>query len=174
MSRYLQDCDVCEMSLFIPAGEEASLLDFFDGSDRAGGANAKATRFGPLLKIEAVGGKIVLRAKGHGFEVEELRLFDDRDGIFFDEIVASLFVTYRGVLRCCLRWSGSRVGHWEEELCIEKGRCTPSRDLTPGRWLCAAAQEPSDEEISGKLEEARRLFGEYQRIKASRRLLPGH
>ena len=174
MSRYLQDCDVRQMRLVIPAGEEDALLNFFDGSGRAGSASARATRQGSRLKIEAVGGRIVLGTGARGFQVEELRIFDDREGVFFDEIVAPLFVAYQGLLCCTLRWSGARVGHWEEELCIERGRCTPSRDITPGRWLCAAAQEASEEEILGKLEEARRLFGEYQRLKTSRRLLPGH
>ncbi|MDR0965971.1 MAG: hypothetical protein LBM75_05655 [Myxococcales bacterium] len=173
MSRYLQDCDVREMRLVIPERDEEALLNFFDGSDRAGGASAKATRQGPCLKIEAVGGKLVLRANGRGFEAEELRIFDDRSGVFFDEVVVALFVTYRGALRCSLRWSGARASQWEETLCVEAGRCTPNRDgVTPGRWLSAMSQEPSDEEINDRLEEGRRLFDEYQRIKSARRLLP--
>ena len=174
MSRYLQDCDVCEMSLFVPSGDERALLDFFDGSDRAGGGGgALSRRIGPHLKIEAGGGKLVLRLREHGFEVEEIRLFDDRNGVFFDEVVVALFMAYRGLLRCALTWSGAHVGRWREPLVIEQGRCEPPREVVAGRWQEAALGEASDEEILDKLGEARRLFEEYQRRKLGRRLLPG-
>ncbi|HCF60425.1 MAG TPA: hypothetical protein DFS52_20800 [Myxococcales bacterium] len=170
MGKYLYDCEVLEMKLEVPGEDVRELVDWFDGSHGAERASAKAELAGRELRIEAQGGRVLLTLRGEAFVPEEIEILDDREALFFESVVLALFVTYQGTLRCRVRWAGHRHGSVgdEQEVQVDQGRSSWPNPVTPGAWLVASAISEVGAEIRGKLEEARRHYDEYLRLKEQR------
>jgi hypothetical protein len=174
MSKYLFDCEVLEMDLEVPAEDAKDLVAWFDGR-RDPNLPAKAEVSGSELKIEAQGGRILLSQRGDVFVPDEIEVLDDREARFFEQVILSLFLAYRGKLRCRIRWAGMRPGSAGEEssVSVEDGRSDWPHTVMAGAWLVASAVSEADAEVRTKLEEARRLFDEYKRLKGQRELAKG-
>ncbi|MGI5861485.1 MAG: hypothetical protein ACOX6T_05440 [Myxococcales bacterium] len=172
MGKYLHDCEVLEMRLEVPGEDAREIVDWFDGSHGAERASAKAELAGRELRIEAQGGRMLLILRGDFFVPDEIEILDDRDALFFEQVVLALFVTYQGTLRCRVRWAGHRSGSvgGEQEVQVDQGRSDWPNPVAPGAWLVASAIAEVGAEVRGKLEEARRHYAEYQRLKGQREI----
>lgn len=170
MGKYVHDCEVLEMELEVPLEDSKELLRFFDGSHEGGRAGAKAEQFGRELKIESRSGRILLTQRGEALVPDEIEVLDDRDAEFLEHVVLSLFATYRGKLRLRIRWAGARPGSSaeEQEIEVEDGKSTWPTRVPKGAWLAAAAASEVAGEVKEKLDEARRHFEEYLRLKGER------
>ena len=172
MGKYLHDCEVLEMELEIPGEDVREIAGFFDGRHDGGRAGARASLCGRELKLEARGGRMQLTLRGEVFVPDEIEILDDRSAEFFEQVVLSLFATYRGRLRCRVRWAGQRPGSAAEEAEVEvevdKRRCNWPAPVHPGAWLVASAISEVKAEVRAKLEEARRHYSEYLRLKGER------
>jgi hypothetical protein len=170
MGKYVHDCEVLEMELEVPPEDAEELLGFFDGSRQGGRVGAKAERFGRELKIESCAGRMLLTQRGSALVPDEIEVLDDREGEFLENVVLALFATYRGKLRLRIRWAGARPGSSaeEQEVEVEDGRSNWPTRVPKGPWLATAAASEASGEVRQKLEEARRHFEEYLRLKGER------
>lgn len=104
--------------------------------------------------------RLVFRAVAEGLEAESLVVRDDPQATFTLRLLAPLFQRHRGDLHLLLSWDGEAE---PRELRILEGKAA----FTPG----AAGQRASalgtaeEKEIRRLLEEARRHWEEYQRLK---------
>jgi hypothetical protein len=176
MGNYLLECEVEELALRVPRGDAQDLAEYFDGRHPGERGAARAVLQGGELRLESRGGRLVLWLEGNEFVAGELEIFDDREGEFFRGVVLNLAVAYRGDLRCRLRWSAAGKGLQAEgaEVVVEAGESNTPLAAPPGAWLAQPSEvspEAGDalaEEIARKLEEARRHWAEYQRLKGQR------
>ena len=174
------------MEVRVPRGHAAGLVAFFGGEGRDR-ASARASLVGDDLRIEAEGARFVLTLVKEVFVPKELDLSEDRAGDFFGKVVVNLFVTYGGTLRCRVKWDEPAYNESPEgsEVAVEAGRTDWKGDFSIGAWLPDGAvvplaeglleisnpaeeEAPLPDEVQLKLEEARRHFAEYLRLKAAR------
>jgi hypothetical protein len=179
-SNDLTECVVEEMVLHVPAEHLEGLIGYFDGMHEGDRGAARAVFHGRELKLEGSGGHLVLARQENTFVARELELFDDRGATFFDQVVLSLFLAYMGRLHCRVRVvDASGAAARLVEVVVEDGRTNWKRaDPATGAWLSPAGSsgaEPAEsftEEILAKLEEAKRYFAEYVRLKGLRSAKP--
>jgi hypothetical protein len=104
--------------------------------------------------------RLVFRAVAEGLEAESLVVRDDPQATFTLRLLAPLFQRHRGDLHLLLSWDGDAE---PRELRIVEGKATS----TPGSGQRQSALGTAEEkEIRRLLEEARRHWQEYQRLKA--------
>jgi hypothetical protein len=104
--------------------------------------------------------RLVFRAVAEGLEAESLVVRDDPQATFTLRLLAPLFQRHRGDLHLVLSWDGDAE---PRELRIVEGKATS----TPGSGQRQSALGTAEEkEIRRLLEEARRHWQEYQRLKA--------
>ena len=107
------------------------------------------------------GSRLVVRAVAVGLEAESVVVKDDPQATFTLRLLAPLFQRHRGDLHLLLSWEGEAE---PRELRIVEGKATSA----PG----AGAQRPGalgtaeEKEIRRLLDDARRHWEEYQRLKA--------
>lgn len=178
MGNYLLECDVEELALRVPRDDAQDLAEYFDGLHEGARGAARAVVQGGELRLESRGGRLVLSLEGEAFVASELEIFDDRDGEFFQNVVLNLAVAYQGDLRCRLRWASPGKGIQAEgaEVVVDAGESNVRLASAPGAWMAqqaGASPEAGDalaEEVARKLEEARRHWAEYQRLKGQREM----
>ncbi len=184
MATFLLDCEVTAMELALPSTHRQALLGFFDGSKGRDRAGTRALVQGDEIWLESEGGRVVLVERGSQLVLRELEIFEDRGGEFFGRVVVNLFVTYRGTLRCRLKWDAPGVGDASPPLEVEAAGGTSNwkGEFTRSAWLPEDALVPVEEEeeyveeltgelpddVRAKLDEARRHFEEYKRLKGQR------
>ena len=105
------------------------------------------------------GSRLVFRAVAEGLEAESLVVRDDPQATFTLRLLAPLFQRHRGDLHLLLSWDGEVE---PRELRIVEGKATS----TPGASRPGALGTAEEKEIRRLLEEARRHWEEYQRLKA--------
>jgi hypothetical protein len=105
--------------------------------------------------------RLVLRAVAEGLEAESLVVRDDPQATFTLRLLAPLFQRHRGDLVLLLSWDGEAE---PRELRIIEGKATsaPGTSQRGGTALGTAEEK----EIRRLLDEARRHWEEYQRLKA--------
>jgi len=108
------------------------------------------------------GSRFVFRAVAEGLEAESLVVRDDPQATFTLRFLAPLFQRHRGDLVLLLSWDGEAE---PRELRIVEGKAssTPHAATQRGGAALGTAEE---KEIRRLLEEARRHWEEYQRLKA--------
>lgn len=187
MATFLLDCEVTSMQLRIPAAHRQALLDFFDGTRGRDCCGTRATEQGDELWLESEGGRIILSERGGTLRIRELEIFEDRGGEFFGRVVVNLLITYRGRLRCRLKWDvqGAAAKSPPAEVEVSEGETNWQGDFNRGVWLPSderAADEGEyveeftgvlPEDVREKVEEARRHFEEYKRLKEQRATAKG-
>ena len=104
--------------------------------------------------------RLVLRKVPEGLEAESLVVKDDPQATFTLRLLAPLFQRHRGDLHLLLSWEGDAE---PRELRIVEGKATSSPG-TGGRGGALGTAE--EKEIRRLLDEARRHWEEYQRLKA--------
>ncbi|HEY1334582.1 MAG TPA: hypothetical protein VGF31_10025, partial [Myxococcaceae bacterium] len=107
------------------------------------------------------GSRLVFRAVAEGLEAESLVVQDDPQATFTLRLLAPLFQRHRGDLVLLLSWNGEAE---PRELRIVEGKAT-SAPHGPQRGGTALATA-EEKEIRRLLDEARRHWEEYQRLKA--------
>ena len=95
-----------------------------------------------------------------GFRAESLVVRDDPQATFTLRLLAPLFQRHRGDLHLLLSWEGDAE---PRELRIVEGKATASPGAAVQRGVLGTAEE---KEIRRLLDEARRHWEEYQRLKA--------
>jgi hypothetical protein len=95
-----------------------------------------------------------------GFQADRLVVRDDPQATFTLRFLAPLFQRHRGDLHLLLSWEGDAE---PRELRIVEGKASSSPEPTVQRGVLGTAEE---KEIRRLLEEARRHWEEYQRLKA--------
>ncbi len=176
MGNYLLECDVEELALRVPREDAQAVAEYFDGLQAGERGAARGVAQGGELRLESRGGRLVLALEGEAFVATELEIFDDRDGEFFQRVVLNLVVAYQGDLRCRLSWASPGKGLQAEgaQVVVEAGECSAPLSSPAGRWMAqlpgasAEVSESLTDEIARKLEEARRHWAEYQRLKGQR------
>ncbi|MGZ6077793.1 MAG: hypothetical protein ACXWK6_08300 [Myxococcaceae bacterium] len=107
------------------------------------------------------GSRLLFRKSAEGLQAESLVVRDDPQAAFTLRLLAPLFQRHRGDLHLLLSWEGDAE---PRELRIVEGKAAPAPAAPPGpRGGLATAEE---KEIRRLLEEARRHWEEYQRLKA--------
>jgi len=106
--------------------------------------------------------RLVFRAVAEGLEAESLVVRDDPQATFTLRLLAPLFQRHRGDLVLLLSWDGEAE---PRELRIVEGKATsaPGTGSQRGTSGLGTAEE---KEIRRLLDEARRHWEEYQRLKA--------
>ena len=106
------------------------------------------------------GSRLTFRKVAEGLEAESLVVQDDPQATFTLRLLAPLFQRHRGDLILLLSWEGDSE---PRELRIVEGKATSSPGTTVQRGALGTAEE---KEIRRLLDEARRHWEEYQRLKA--------
>jgi len=104
--------------------------------------------------------RLVFRAVAEGLEAESLVVRDDPQATFTLRLLAPLFQRHRGDLHLLLSWDGEVE---PRELRIVEGKATSTPGPGGQRGALGSAEE---KEIRRLLDEARRHWEEYQRLKA--------
>jgi len=104
--------------------------------------------------------RLVFRPVAEGLEAESLVVKDDPQATFTLRLLAPLFQRHRGDLHLLLSWDGEVE---PRELRIVEGKATSSPGPGGQRGALGTAEE---KEIRRLLDEARRHWEEYQRLKA--------
>ncbi len=104
--------------------------------------------------------RLVFRAVPEGLEAESLVVRDDPQATFTLRLLAPLFQRHRGDLHLLLSWEGDAE---PRELRIVEGRATSTPGPAGPRATLGTAEE---KEIRRLLDDARRHWEEYQRLKA--------
>lgn len=105
--------------------------------------------------------RLVFRAVAEGLEAESLVVRDDPQATFTLRLLAPLFQRHRGDLVLLLSWDGEAE---PRELRIVEGKATTSPG--GGGQRMSALGTAEEKEIRRLLDEARRHWEEYQRLKA--------
>ena len=108
------------------------------------------------------GSRLAFRAVAEGLEAESLVVRDDPQATFTLRLLAPLFQRHRGDLHLLLSWDGEAE---PRELRILEGRAAPGPGAG-GQRGGSALGTAEDKEIRRLLDEARRHWEEYQRLKA--------
>ncbi|HZW89054.1 MAG TPA: hypothetical protein VFF12_08250 [Myxococcaceae bacterium] len=106
------------------------------------------------------GSRLAFRAVAEGLEAESLVVRDDPQATFTLRLLAPLFQRHRGDLHLLLSWDGEVE---PRELRIVEGKAAST---TPGPRAGTALGTAEEKEIRRLLDEARRHWEEYQRLKA--------
>jgi hypothetical protein len=104
--------------------------------------------------------RLVFRTVAEGLEAESLIVKDDPQATFTLRLLAPLFQRHRGDLHLLLSWDGEVE---PRELRIVEGKATSSPGPGGQRGALGTAEE---KEIRRLLDEARRHWEEYLRLKA--------
>jgi hypothetical protein len=104
--------------------------------------------------------RLVFRTVAEGLEAESLVVRDDPQATFTLRLLAPLFQRHRGDLHLVLSWDGEVE---PRELRIVEGKATSTPGPGGQRGALGTAEE---KEIRRLLDEARRHWEEYQRLKA--------
>lgn len=107
------------------------------------------------------GSRLVFRAVAEGLEAESLVVKDDPQATFTLRLLAPLFQRHRGDLHLMLSWDGEAE---PRELRIVEGKATSTPGPASQRQSVLGTAE--EKEIRRLLDEARRHWEEYQRLKA--------
>ena len=107
------------------------------------------------------GCRIVFRAVAEGLEAESLVIRDDPQATFTLRLLAPLFQRHRGDLHLLLTWDGEAE---PRELRIADGKASSTPG--PAGQRASALGTAEEKEIRRLLDEARRHWEEYQRLKA--------
>jgi hypothetical protein len=107
------------------------------------------------------GSRLVFRAVAEGLEAESLVVRDDPQATFTLRLLAPLFQRHRGDLHLMLSWDGEAE---PRELRIVDGKATSTPGAGSQRQSALGTAE--EKEIRRLLDEARRHWEEYQRLKA--------
>jgi hypothetical protein len=107
------------------------------------------------------GSRLAFRAVAEGLEAESLVVRDDPQATFTLRLLAPLFQRHRGDLHLLLSWDGEAE---PRELRIIEGKAA-STTVGGGRGGSALGTA-EEKEIRRLLDEARRHWEEYQRLKA--------
>ncbi len=105
--------------------------------------------------------RLVFRKVAEGLEAESLVVREDPQATFTLRLLAPLFQRQRGDLHLLLSWEGEAE---PRELRIVEGKATSATG--PGGQRSGALGTAEEKEIRRLLEEARRHWEEYQRLKA--------
>lgn len=105
--------------------------------------------------------RLTFRAVAEGLEAESLVLRDDPQATFTLKLLAPLFQRHRGDLHLLLAWEGDAE---PRELRIIEGKAASSPGASVQRGTAASTAE--EKEIRRLLDDARRHWEEYQRLKA--------
>ena len=105
------------------------------------------------------GSRLAFRAVAEGLEAESLVVRDDPQATFTLRLLAPLFQRHRGDLHLLLSWDGEAE---PRELRIAEGKAATTGGQRAGTTLGTAEEK----EIRRLLDEARRHWEEYQRLKA--------
>jgi hypothetical protein len=103
--------------------------------------------------------RLSFRAVAEGLEAESLVVRDDPQATFTLRLLAPLFQRHRGDLHLVLSWEGDTE---PRELRIVEGKATSSAGPAGSRGALGTAEE---KEIRRLLDEGRRHWEEYQRLK---------
>jgi hypothetical protein len=106
------------------------------------------------------GSRLAFRAVAEGLEAESLVVRDDPQATFTLRLLAPLFQRHRGDLHLLLSWDGEAE---PRELRIVEGKAATTAAGGGPRTALGTAEE---KEIRQLLDEARRHWEEYQRLKA--------
>jgi len=106
--------------------------------------------------------RLVFRAVAEGLEAESLVVRDDPQATFTLRLLAPLFQRHRGDLVLLLSWDGEAE---PRELRIVEGKAT-SASGTGSQRGTSGLGTAEEKEIRRLLDEARRHWEEYQRLKA--------
>jgi hypothetical protein len=107
------------------------------------------------------GSKLVFRTTPEGLQAASLVVREDPQATFTLRLLAPLFQRHRGDLHLLLAWEGDAE---PRELRIVEGKAAPTAGQAgPRGGVLGTAEE---KEIRRLLEEARRHWEEYQRLKA--------
>jgi len=107
------------------------------------------------------GSKLVFRKAAEGLQAESLVVREDPQATFTLRLLAPLFQRHRGDLHLLLSWEGDAE---PRELRIVEGKAAPAPGADGPRGGALGTAE--EKEIRRLLEEARRHWEEYQRLKA--------
>jgi hypothetical protein len=107
------------------------------------------------------GSRLVFRAVAEGLEAQSLVVKDDPQANFTLRLLAPLFQRHRGDLHLMLSWDGEAE---PRELRIVEGKATSTPG--PGSQRQSVLGTAEEKEIRRLLDEARRHWEEYQRLKA--------
>jgi len=105
--------------------------------------------------------KLVFRTTAEGLQAESLLVREDPQATFTLRLLAPLFQRHRGDLHLLLSWEGDAE---PRELRIVEGKAAPAPAAAGPHGGALGAGE--EREIRRLLEEARRHWEEYQRLKA--------
>jgi len=119
-----------------------------------------ASNDGTVLTFGA--SRLAFRAVAEGLEAESLVVREDPQATFTLRLLAPLFQRHRGVLHLLLSWDGEAE---PRELRIVEGKAA-STTSTGGQRGGTALGTAEEKEIRRLLDEARRHWEEYQRLKA--------
>ena len=108
------------------------------------------------------GSRLAFRAVAEGLEAESLVVRDDPQATFTLRLLAPLFQRHRGDLHQLHSWDGEAE---PRELRILEGRAAPGPGAG-GQRGGSALGTAEEKEIRRLLDEARRHWEEYQRLKA--------
>lgn len=106
------------------------------------------------------GSRLAFRAVAEGLEAESLVVRDDPQATFTLRLLAPLFQRHRGDLHLLLSWDGEAE---PRELRIVEGKAAA---VGGGQRAGTALGTAEEKEIRRLLDEARRHWEEYQRLKA--------
>ncbi|MFN7131584.1 MAG: hypothetical protein ACK4N5_05840, partial [Myxococcales bacterium] len=137
MATFLLDCEVSSMKLEIPSAHRQVLLGFFDGSRHRDRVSTRAVAEGDELRLENEGGRMLFVEKGNVLTLRELEIFEDRGGEFFGRVAVNLFVTYKGRLKCRLKWDAQGVADANPLIDVEvqDGKTNWKGEFNAGAWL---------------------------------------
>ena len=105
--------------------------------------------------------RLAFRAVAEGLEAESLVIRDDPQATFTLRLLAPLFQRHRGDLHLLLSWDGEAE---PRELRIAEGKAAST--TSTGGQRGGALGTAEEKEIRRLLDEARRHWEEYQRLKA--------
>jgi len=105
--------------------------------------------------------RLSFRKVAEGLEAESLAVREDPQATFTLRLLAPLFQRHRGDLHLLLSWEGDAE---PRELRIIEGKATSTPG--PGGQRSGALGTAEEKEIRRLLEEARRHWEEYQRLKS--------
>ena len=108
------------------------------------------------------GSRLAFRAVAEGLEAESLVVRDDPQATFTLRLLAPLFQRHRGDLHLLLSWDGEAE---PRELRIVEGKAATTA-VGGGQRAGTALGTAEEKEIRRLLDEARRHWEEYQRLKA--------
>jgi hypothetical protein len=109
------------------------------------------------------GSRLAFRAVAEGLEAESLVVRDDPQATFTLRLLAPLFQRHRGDLHLLLSWDGEAE---PRELRIVGGKAASGVPTGGTRGAMGALGTAEEKEIRRLLDEARRHWEEYQRLKA--------